>query len=198
VSANADRRSDAALLSPDPHRTTTLTSVHLHQRAISIAPKVNTAADIVRLSFPPLFKLRERIGRPTLPPMGRDAMPSKAPKIVVVEDDASMGRAIERILLAGNFTPAVFVSAEAALEDGAAQMADGLVLDIHLPGMSGFDLYRELALSGKTIPVVFITARDEPATRDEAARLGGTRSYLAKPFSGRRLLEAITLSLDGH
>jgi FixJ family two-component response regulator len=139
--------------------------------------------------------LRERIGRPTLPPMGRDAMPGKNPKIVVVEDDASMGRAIERILLAGNFAPAIFASAEEVLEDSAAQAADCLVLDIHLPGMSGFELYRQFALCGKTIPVVFITARDEPATRDEAERLGGATSYLAKPFSGRLLLDAVTLAL---
>jgi FixJ family two-component response regulator len=127
--------------------------------------------------------------------MGRDAMPSKKPKIVAVEDDASMGRAIERILLAGSFAPTIFASAEAALEDGAAQTADCLVLDIHLPGMSGFELYRQLALSGKTIPVVFITAHDEPDVRDEAKELGGATSYLAKPFSGRLLLDAVTLAL---
>jgi FixJ family two-component response regulator len=128
--------------------------------------------------------------------MGRDAMPSKHLKIVVVEDDASMGRAIERILLAGNFAPAVFASAEAALEDSAPALADCLVLDIHLPGMSGFELYRQLADGGKTIPVVFITARDEPDVREEAESLGGTRSYLPKPFSGRILLDAVTGALS--
>jgi DNA-binding response OmpR family regulator len=122
-------------------------------------------------------------------------MPSKRPKIVVVEDDASMGRAIERILLAGSFTPAIFASAEAALEDGAARTANCLVLDIHLPGMSGFELYRQLILAGKAGPVIFITARDEPATREEAVTLGGPGSYLPKPFSGRVLLDAVTEAL---
>jgi FixJ family two-component response regulator len=125
-------------------------------------------------------------------------MPSEKPIIVVVEDDASMGRAIERILHAGKFVPAIFASAEAALEDGAASSADCLVLDIHLPGISGFELYRQLVRCGKRIPVVFITARDEPPVRDEAEQLGGTRSYLAKPFSGRILLAAVAKALGCH
>jgi DNA-binding response OmpR family regulator len=120
-------------------------------------------------------------------------MPSEPPRIVVVEDDASMSRAIERILQAGGFTTVLFASAEAVLEADAA--ADGLVLDIHLPGLSGFELYRRLGLSGKALPVIFITARDEPAVREEAEGLGGAGSYLPKPFSGRDLLDALTRAL---
>jgi DNA-binding response OmpR family regulator len=120
------------------------------------------------------------------------------PTIVVVEDDASMSQAIERVLRAGGFAAALFASAEAALEAGAVAAADGLVLDIHLPGMSGFELYRQLASAGKPTPAVFITARDEPATRNEAEGLGGDGSYLPKPFSGRDLLGAVTLALRRH
>jgi CheY-like chemotaxis protein len=64
--------------------------------------------------------------------------------------------------------------------------------------MSGFEMYRRLALAGKDLPAIFITARDEPAVRDEAVRLGGARSYLPKPFSGRDLLDAITQALRSH
>src|SRR5262245_30406052 len=100
-------------------------------------------------------------------------MPSELPRIVVVEDDASMSLAIERVLQAGGFTAVLFASAEAVLEADAATAADALVLDIHLPGMCGFELYRRLALAGKALPVIFITARDEPAVREEAEELGG-------------------------
>ena len=120
-------------------------------------------------------------------------MPNEPPIIVVVEDDASMCQALERILHAGGFTAVSFASGEAALEADAA--ADCLVLDIHLPGMSGFELYRRLAHSGKALPAVFITARDEPAVRDEAERLAGAGCYLPKPFSGRDLLDALTRAL---
>jgi DNA-binding response OmpR family regulator len=122
-------------------------------------------------------------------------MPSELPRIVVVEDDASMSQAIERILQAGGFTAVLFASAEAFLEADTAA-ADGLVLDIHLPGMSGFELYRRLALADKALPVIFITARDEPAVREEAEGLGGVGSYLPKPFSGRDLLHALTRALS--
>jgi FixJ family two-component response regulator len=123
-------------------------------------------------------------------------MPNEPPLIVVVEDDASMRQALERLLQAGGFTAVSFASGEAALEADAA--ADCLLLDLHLPGMSGLELYRRLALAGKDVPVIFITARDEPAVRDEAERLGGAGSYLPKPFSGRDLLDAITQRLRCH
>jgi DNA-binding response OmpR family regulator len=115
------------------------------------------------------------------------------PRIVVVEDDTSMSQAIERVLQAGGFQAVAFASAEAALEAGVA--ADALVLDIHLPGMSGFEMYRRLALAGEAPPAIFITARDEPAVRDEAEGLGGAGSYLPKPFSGRDLLDAVSRAL---
>jgi DNA-binding response OmpR family regulator len=116
------------------------------------------------------------------------------PRIVVVEDDPSMSQAIERVLQAGGFEAVSFASAEAALEAGMAT-ADGLVLDIHLPGMSGFELYRQLAGSGEALPAIFITARDEPTVREEAERLGGPDCYLPKPFSGRDLLDAVARAL---
>jgi DNA-binding response OmpR family regulator len=114
-------------------------------------------------------------------------MPDAMPQIVVVEDDASMSQAIERILRAGGFVARIFDTAEAALESDAASTADCLVLDIHLPGMSGFDLYRRLG--GKAPPVIFITARDDPGVRQEATDLGA--SFLPKPFSGHALLGAL-------
>ena len=123
-------------------------------------------------------------------------MPSEPPKVMVVEDDAGMRQAIERILKAGSFAAVSFVSGEAALEADAG--ADCWLLDIHLPGMSGFELYQRLALTGKKLPAVFITARDDPAIREQALSLGGAGCYLSKPFSGRALLAAITQALGSH
>jgi FixJ family two-component response regulator len=124
-------------------------------------------------------------------------MPSELARIVVVEDDASMSQAIERILRAGGFEAVTFVSAEAALAADAARTADCLVLDIRLPGMSGFDLYRRLAHGGADPPVIFITGHDEPALRDEAESLGA-RSFLCKPFPSGMLLDAVAQALHSH
>jgi FixJ family two-component response regulator len=105
-----------------------------------------------------------------------------------------MSQAMERILRAGGFAAVTFASAEAALEASAAASSDCLVLDISLPGMSGFDLYRLLATTGQQMPAIFITAHDEPAIREQAERLGA-RSYLPKPFSGRTLLDAVSRAI---
>jgi FixJ family two-component response regulator len=124
-------------------------------------------------------------------------MPGARPSVVVVEDDASMRQAIERILRAGGFAVVMFQTAEAALEGDTTTTADCLVLDIHLTGMSGFDLYRRLKQIGWEPPAIFITAHDEPEVREEAEKIGA-RSYLPKPFSGRTLLNAVARALSSQ
>ena len=114
--------------------------------------------------------------------------------IVVVENDSSMSQAIDRILRLGGFATATFESAEAALAADAAT-ADCLVLDIHLPGMSGLEMYKRLTPNGGGPPAIFITAHDEQAFREEAKRMGA-KGYLPKPFMGRTLLDVINRALD--
>ena len=105
-----------------------------------------------------------------------------------------MGQAIKRILWAGGFQPILFVSAEAALDSGVAPAADCLVLDIQLPGMSGLDLYCQMADVGELPPAIFITAHDDPAMREKAERLRA-KSFHIKPFSGRTLLDAVNQAM---
>lgn len=116
-------------------------------------------------------------------------MPDQHQSIVVVEDDVGMKKAIERLLRAAGFHPVSFASAEELLQAEAADSAACLVLDIHLPGLSGLELGRLLVTSGRARPLVFITGQDEPSLRDEAQRLGC--GYFRKPFEGKALLEAI-------
>jgi|ERR1700757_4415004 FixJ family two-component response regulator len=116
-------------------------------------------------------------------------MADQQQSIVVVEDDAGMSKAIERLLRAAGFQPVSFASAEELLQTEAASRAACLVLDIHLPGLSGLELGRCLVTSARAKPVIFITAQDEPFLRDEAQRLGC--AYFRKPFDGKALLEAI-------
>ena len=117
-------------------------------------------------------------------------MPGVSATVVVVEDDASMRQAIERVLRAGGFDSLTFASAEVVIEADAAATADCLILDVRLPGMSGLELYRRLAASEGKVPAIFITAHDGPAVREEAGRLGAG-GFLPKPFSGRALLDAV-------
>jgi FixJ family two-component response regulator len=120
--------------------------------------------------------------------------PDQQTSIVVVEDDAGMSKAIARLLRAAGFHPVSFASAEELLQTKAADDASCLVLDIHLPGLSGLELARLLATSGRAKPVIFITGQDEGPLRDEAQRLGC--AYFRKPFEGKALLAAIRRAIE--
>lgn len=121
-------------------------------------------------------------------------MPGKL-TIGVVEDDASFLRALRRLLSAAGFTVATFASAEEFLDSESAGATSCLVLDVHLGGMSGFDLQQRLATAGAPIPTIFITAHDDPATR-ERARSGV--AYLRKPFREDALIGAIQHALESR
>lgn len=115
--------------------------------------------------------------------------------IVVVEDDLSLSQAMERVLQASGFQTAVYKSGEELLATGAADQAASLVLDIQLPGLTGFEVCAELNRTSTHVPpVIFITSYDEPQVREEAAAHGAA-GLLIKPFSGRKLVETLHRAL---
>lgn len=113
--------------------------------------------------------------------------------IGVVEDDPSFLRALRRLLSAAGFSVVTFASAEEFLASESAGATACLVLDVHLGGMSGFDLQQHLLAAGTTIPTIFITSHDDPGTR-KRARSGGL--YLRKPFREDALIGAIRQALE--
>jgi len=115
--------------------------------------------------------------------------------VAVVEDDPGLLQSIDRLLKAYKFQTAIFASAEAFLDDTAASIAACLVLDIHLGGMSGFELRRRLAASGSQLPVIFITAVDDEAMH-ETAMEAGCVACLRKPFLGKVLIGAINKAIS--
>lgn len=110
--------------------------------------------------------------------------------IAVVEDDPSMLQGLNRLLLAHGFRVERFSSAESFLDDIARCEAKCLLVDIHLGGMSGIDLKRWLTSSGSNLPVIFMTAIDNEAARQEALDAGCV-GYLKKPFLAKLLIDAI-------
>jgi len=115
------------------------------------------------------------------------------PLVYVIDDDASLLRAVRRLLAAGGFRVCTFSSAEEFLESAAATPAC-LVLDVHLGGLSGLDLQERLLAAGRRIPVVFITAHDDAATRERARRAGAV-DYLRKPFNDESLIAGVKRAL---
>jgi FixJ family two-component response regulator len=114
-------------------------------------------------------------------------------RIVVVDDDPGMNQAVGRLLKAAGFRAITFGTAEELLEAGAARTAACLLLDIHLPGLSGFELYDRVRRGGSESPVIFMTAYDEPSSQVRA-NVAGAAGYFTKPFSGHALLDAIRLA----
>ena len=110
--------------------------------------------------------------------------------VAVIDDDPSMLRAAENLLDAHGFATKVFASAEEFLARGVATQVDCLLLDIHLGGMSGIELWRQLKGSGSMLPVIFMTALDDEAMREQALKAGCV-AFLRKPFEARQLMKAI-------
>jgi FixJ family two-component response regulator len=112
------------------------------------------------------------------------------PLISIVDDDLSVRRALRRLVQSAGYTVETFASAREFLDSAPSGRTVCLVLDIHLEGMSGFELQERMAADRAPIPVIFITAHDDAATR-ERARQTGVSAYLRKPFDEQVLLAAI-------
>jgi len=110
--------------------------------------------------------------------------------VILVEDDAGLRAALERMLRTAGFEAQAYADAEAALVDRTVDWADCMIIDVGLPALSGFDLLQRLRDRGVTAPAVVISAQDEQRLRREAERRGVTH-FLAKPFLGSALLRLL-------
>lgn len=117
-------------------------------------------------------------------------MPQDKCTIAIVEDDASFRHAVERLLRASGFEANTFASAEDFLRSTASRSHACLIVDIHLPGMSGVDLIDHLGGSAPAPPTIFITGHDGESLRERVSRIPHS-IYLSKPFRGTALLEAL-------
>jgi FixJ family two-component response regulator len=118
------------------------------------------------------------------------ALDDRALTVAVVEDNPSMLRSIQRLLNAEGYSVEAFSSAEAFLKGEHGSRAACIVLDIHLPGVSGLELRRRLTASGSRLPIIFITAISDEALKSAAIQLGCV-AYLHKPFAPEALVAAV-------
>lgn len=118
-------------------------------------------------------------------------METRRALVVVVDDDASMRQAIERLLSAGGFRVIAFESAEELHASPCLRTADCMVLDMRLPGQDGHHFYASLPKPKP--PAMFISADDSPASRRMALGAGGA-GFLAKPFTGPALLDWVAIA----
>jgi FixJ family two-component response regulator len=114
--------------------------------------------------------------------------------VAVVDDDESVRESLPDLLTEMGFTVRAFASAEEFLASSGIAKTECLILDIAMPGMSGPDLQRELALRRYLIPIVFITAHRDETVRPRLLEQGAVEC-LFKPFSDTALLDAVNAAI---
>jgi FixJ family two-component response regulator len=111
-----------------------------------------------------------------------------------VDDEAPGRTALRRLLRLTDYDVAEFASGEEFLASIEARCPDCVILDVHMPGLSGFDVEARLQAAHADVPVIFITASDDPDL-DRLALEAGGRRLLRKPFSNDELLAAVGTAL---
>ncbi len=118
------------------------------------------------------------------------------PCVAVVDDEFPVLKALGRLLRLADWEVAAFDSGESFLASLAAQRPDCAILDVHMPGLSGFDVLSRLRAAHFELPVIFITASDDPDVADRAKKAGAC-ALLRKPFSNEALVDAVSAALRG-
>jgi DNA-binding response OmpR family regulator len=113
-------------------------------------------------------------------------------KIVVVEDEPNITEAISFILSRDGWEVATHANGETAADAVRAAAPDAVVLDVMLPGRSGYEILQDLRADPAfaALPVLMLTARGQKKDRDLADKLGATR-FMTKPFSNAEMLKAL-------
>jgi DNA-binding response OmpR family regulator len=111
-------------------------------------------------------------------------------RILIVEDERAVARGLEYGLTSEGFMVLWADTGQRALELARSQDPHLILLDIRLPGISGFDVCRQLRAEGKRQPILMLTARDEEVDKVLGLELGAD-DYVVKPFSLRELISRI-------
>ena len=114
------------------------------------------------------------------------------PRILVVEDESGIADTIQYVLATDGFAPVWCRTAEEALREFAAQLPTLAILDVGLPDLNGFELFKQLQAlpGGAQVPMLFLTARSHEIDRVVGLELGAD-DYIAKPFSPRELVARV-------
>ena len=116
--------------------------------------------------------------------------------VCVIDDDESVRRGFERLLRSADLDVETFASAKDFLSSGRQDETACIIIDIRMPGSTGFDLQQELASRGIRMPVIVISATDDPQTREHARRLGAA-AFFRKPIDDQALLDAVWWAISG-
>jgi FixJ family two-component response regulator len=123
-------------------------------------------------------------------------MTKKHTMVYVVDDDESVRRAFARLLRSASLDVETFPSAEEFFAGPREREGACILMDIRMPGTTGFDLQQELKERGIEIPVIVVSASDDEIPRKRAQELGAV-SFFRKPVDDQALLDAIWWAVSG-
>jgi FixJ family two-component response regulator len=124
-------------------------------------------------------------------------MSKTKPLIAIVDDDKSVCRALRRLVRSLGMNADTFTSGQEFIDLVEAMPSfhvDCVVLDVQMPGLNGLEVQQRLARSGKLLPVIFITGRDEVGVRERAMAAGAV-AFLRKPFNGELFIKTLREAL---
>ncbi|HVL73831.1 MAG TPA: response regulator [Beijerinckiaceae bacterium] len=114
-------------------------------------------------------------------------IPDHAPHVLVVDDDRRLRELLARFLSEHGYRVTTAASAAEARAKTEILVFDALVLDVMMPGETGFDYARRLRADGARVPILMLTARSDPSDRITGLEIGAD-DYLPKPFEPRELI----------
>jgi FixJ family two-component response regulator len=117
------------------------------------------------------------------------------PIVLVVEDDASVRRALSNLFQSVGLQVELFGSASEMLKSRLPDVTSCLVLDVRLPGLSGLDFQTELAKANIQIPIIFMTGHGDIPMSVRAMK-GGAVDFLTKPFREQDMLDAVLAAIE--
>jgi FixJ family two-component response regulator len=117
--------------------------------------------------------------------------------VAIVDDEEPVRKALKRLLRASGLDAESYASGQAFLEAAALREPDCVLLDLHMPRMSGLQVLRALQAARRALPIVVITAHDAPETREQCLAAGAS-AFLRKPLEEHELLDTITAALGAR
>ncbi|MDR3556265.1 MAG: response regulator transcription factor [Syntrophobacteraceae bacterium] len=122
-------------------------------------------------------------------------MDEKEPVVFVVDDSGSVRKSLERLFRSAELKVECFESAQDFLNAKRHNGPSCIVLDVRMPGLSGFDLQDALGTSGFIIPIIFLTGHGNVPQSVRAMKAGAV-DFIEKPFEGEQLLDAVQKALE--
>ena len=127
--------------------------------------------------------------------LGLSPMSHATPIVFVVDDDVSVRESLELLIRCEGWQPETFASAREFLARPRGLVPSCLVLDVSLPGLSGLDLQKDIAVERPDMPIIFITGYGDVPMTVQAMKAGAVE-FLTKPFSDDVLLSGIRQALE--